>query len=128
MSENTVAAEPSKVPINPDRNAVAREARALLEQENINAAIRDFKADSEEKKLALEFINGHFQFMQETVENDRKNGLLRKDIEIRDLVSHINMMLKHREEGLFFTLVKMSPAHYKAVNKDMAQTANKKGD
>ncbi|TAL38816.1 MAG: hypothetical protein EPN93_03555 [Spirochaetes bacterium] len=126
MSENTVSSEPVKEPLNPDRNAVAREARALLEQENINAAVRDFKADSEEKKLALEFINGHMQFMRETVENDRKNGLLRKDLEIRDLVSHINMMLKHRDEGLFFTLVKMSPVHYKAVNKDLVQVANKK--
>jgi hypothetical protein len=127
MADSTTDTVEKSNPAALDRQVVARESRALIEQENLYSVLKSFKADTEEKEVALEFTRGYIQFIEETVENDRHVGLLRKEIEIRDLCSHANMLMRQRDESLFILLTKMSPTHYKAINKSMsAESAQKK--
>jgi hypothetical protein len=97
--------------------AVIEEIAELLSKEDIIAAIQKFKADSEEKKIAVEFANAHIQLLNQIVESDYKKGIVRTDVEIRDMISNVNSMLKKKDEYLFTTIVMHSPSHYRNIQK-----------
>ncbi|MDY6932596.1 MAG: hypothetical protein SVZ03_00060 [Spirochaetota bacterium] len=105
----------------PNRIIVGEEATELLNNENIINAVNNYKADTKEKVIALEFIKSHIQFINQIVENDIKKGISRRDIEVQDIVSHINMMMQKREEYIFTSIIINSPSHYKCIMKDMLQ-------
>ncbi len=98
---------------------VMEEVTELLDNDNILKAIKSFETDSDEKKIALEFVNSHIQFLNEIVENDYKKGIVRQNVEIQDLVSHVNMMLRNRDEYIFTTMIVHSPSHYRCVQAEM---------
>jgi hypothetical protein len=97
--------------------AVIEEISELVSKEDIIAAIQKFKADSEEKKIAVEFVNAHIQLLNQIVESDYKKGIARTDVEIRDMISNLNAMLKKKDEYLFTTIVMHSPSHYRNIQK-----------
>ena len=113
--ENNIDSSQDAEHINPEALAVTEEITELLSKENIVAAVQKFKADSEEKETAVEFTNAHIQFLSQIVESDYKHGVSRTDVEIRDLVSHVNMMLRKRDEYLFTTMIMHSPSHYRTI-------------
>ncbi len=99
----------------PNRILVAEEAVSLLSSDNITVAMNKYKSDTPEKEIALEFVNSHYQFMQELVINDLNRKLGRSDFEIKDLVSHVNVMMKNKDEYIFTTMVIHSPVHYHLI-------------
>ncbi|MFW5769860.1 MAG: hypothetical protein ACOCX9_00345 [Spirochaetota bacterium] len=99
----------------PNRILVAEEAVSLLSSDNITVAMNIYKSDTPEKEIALEFVNSHYQFMQELVINDLNRKLGRSDFEIKDLVSHVNVMMKNKDEYIFTTMVIHSPVHYHLI-------------
>ncbi len=103
--------------INPEALAVTEEITELLGKEDIITAVQKFKADSEEKEIAVEFANSHIQFLNQIVESDYKKGIERTDVEIRDLLSNVNAMLNKRDKYLFTTMVTHSPSHYRSIQK-----------
>lgn len=103
----------------PNRILVAEEAVSLLSSENITVAMNKYKSDTPEKEIALEFVNAHYQFMQELVKNDLGRKLGRSDFEIKDLVSHVNVMMKNKDEYIFITMVIHSPVHYHLIQENI---------
>jgi hypothetical protein len=103
--------------INAEALAVIEEIAELLSKEDIITAVQKFKADSEEKKIAVEFANSHIQLLNQIVESDYKKGIERTDVEIRDMISNLNAMLKKKDEYLFTTIVMHSPSHYRNIQK-----------
>ncbi len=98
---------------------VQEQVRELLSNEDIVSAVANFKADSEEQEIALDYANSHIQFLSQIVESDRNKGIVRSDVEIRDLVSHVNIMLKKKDEYLFITIVMYSPSHYREMQRKL---------
>ena len=103
----------------PENLQIIEEITELLSNEDISTAVKNFKADSEGKEIALEFANSHILFLKEIVESDNKKAIERTDVEIRDLISHVNIMLKNKDEFLFTTMVIHSPSHYKNMQKKL---------
>jgi len=103
--------------ISPEVLAVTEEITDLLSKEDIVAEMQKFKADTEEKKIAVEFANSHVNFLKQAIESDYKKGISRTDVEIRDMLSHVNSMLKKRDEYLFSTIITNSPSHYRNIQK-----------
>ncbi len=111
---------------NPNRVLVAEEAVTLLSTDDISKAINTFKADTPEKEIALEFVKSHYQFMQELVKNDLERKLGRTDFEIKDLVAHVNIMMKNKDEYIFTTMVIHSPSHYHLVQQQIIKQQGEK--
>jgi len=103
----------------PNRMLVAEEAVSLLSSDNITVAMNKYKTDTPEKEIALEFVKSHYQFMQELVMNDLGRKLGRSDFEIKDLVSHVNVMMKNKDEYIFTTMVIRSPVHYHLIQENI---------
>ncbi len=97
--------------------AVTEEIAELLANDDIVIALQKFKSDSEEKKIASEFANSHIDFLKQVVEGDYKKQIARSDVEIRDMLSHVNSMLKKRDEYLFSTIITHCPSHYRNIQK-----------
>jgi len=93
------------------------EVIGLLGNDDIETALKKFKADSSEKEIARDFTNSHIQFLYQIVENDYKRGVARNDAEIRDLLSNVNMMLMKKDEYLFTTIIMHCPSHYRLTQK-----------
>lgn len=91
---------------------VKEEIHDLLSNEDLVEAVKNFKADTSDKEIALEFANSHIQFLNEIVESDYKKGVTRTDVEIRDMVAHVNMMLQKRDAYIFTTIVAHTHSHY----------------
>ena len=124
---NNPVSEQTGTSSEPNRMLVAEEAVTLLSSDNISKAINSYKADTPEKEIALEFVNSHYQFMQELVKHDLGRKLGRTDFEIKDLVSHVNIMMKNKDEYIFTTMVIHSPSHYHLVQQQIIkQQAEKK--
>ncbi len=117
----------SKTGSEPNRVLVAEEAVSLLSSDNITGAMKTYKTDTPEKEIAIEFVNSHYQFMQELVKNDLGRKLGRSDFEIKDLVSHVNVMMRNKDEYIFTTMVIHSPAHYHLIQKHMLQQKSEEG-
>lgn len=109
-------------------SVITEEITELLSNDNIVEAISKFETDSEEKEIAMEFVKSHILFLQEIVEKDYNKEKSRMDVEIRDLVSHVNMMLRKRDEYLFTAIIMNSPAHYKSIEKDLINRSQEEQD
>ncbi|MGL4368210.1 MAG: hypothetical protein ACRCUT_00830 [Spirochaetota bacterium] len=96
----------------PDIQIVVREAMLLLESDNLMPAFEKFKADTPEKEIALEYVSSYAQFIRDVAENDLAKNIQRADYEIRELVGHINAMLKQKQGDIFMKMVLMCPKHY----------------
>jgi hypothetical protein len=103
--------------INPEKLQIADEIADLLSKDDIIAAIKKFKPDSEEKTIVVEFVNSHIEFLNQIVGSDYKKGINRADVEIRDLISNVNMMLQSKDDYLFTSIVAHSPSHYRNIQK-----------
>jgi hypothetical protein len=103
--------------LNPERIIVIEEISDLFGNEDIITAVKNFKADSGEKEIAIEFANSHIQFLNGIIESDYKKGIARTDVEIRDIISNANVMLQKKDEYLFTTIITHSPAHYRNIQK-----------
>jgi hypothetical protein len=114
------------IEINPERLRIVEEITELFGNEDIILAVKKFKADSEEKQIAVEFAKSHVQFLTQQIESDYKKGIIRTDVEIRDVVSNVNAMLMKKDEYLFSTMITYSPAHYRNIQKKVYAQAKKK--
>lgn len=94
---------------------VKEEIHDLLSNEDLVEAVKNFKADTSDKEIALEFANSHILFLNEIVESDYKKGVTRTDVEIRDMVAHVNMMLQKRDVYIFTTMVAHTHSHYRHI-------------
>lgn len=94
---------------------VKEEIHDLLSNEDLVEAVKKFKADTSDKEIALEFANFHILFLNEIVESDYKKGVTRTDVEIRDMVAHVNMMLQKRDAYIFTTMVAHANSHYRHI-------------
>lgn len=108
-----------------NRGMVTFEVTELLSQKSIVTYLNSYKTETAEKELAVEFVRSYLQFVEEIVTIDNARGLLRSDVELRDLVSHINAMLKSKDESTFSAMVFHCPAHYKSVHESVARAAVK---
>ena len=98
---------------------VADEIMELLNNDDISKAMKSYKADTDEKKIALEYVNSHEQFIKELVDMDLKKNIQRKDIEIKDMVANANSMLKARDEIVFTSMILKSAAHYRHMQSEL---------
>lgn len=98
---------------------VIEEISDLLSKDNILIVVDNYKADSEEKEIAIEFAISHVLFIEQIVINDNEKGIIRTDVEIRDLVAHTNILLKNENEYIFTAMVVHSPSHYKNIRENM---------
>jgi len=105
---------------NNDRMRVAGITVGILNNEAIEKALTALKGESEEEKMAIEFINSYLQFLKQIVENDLKKGINRSGIEIKDLISNANVLLREKDNYIFTTMVINSANHYKSI-KDKSQ-------
>ncbi|HNX58411.1 MAG TPA: hypothetical protein PKK43_04890 [Spirochaetota bacterium] len=94
---------------------VVREAVTLLQSKDIDAAIASFKADTPEKEISLEYVTSYLQFVREVAERDAAKARLRADYEIRELLGHVNAMLKEKQPDLFMKMLLNVPRHYKTL-------------
>jgi len=107
-----------------NRMIVAEITVEILNNEAIEKALAALKGESEEEKMSIEFIKSYLQFLKQIVENDLKKGINRSDIEIKDLISNVNEMLREKDNYIFTTMVINSANHYKSI-KDKAQKQKK---
>jgi len=105
----------------PERILVMDEISSILTSDNIVKALENYKANTSEKEHAIEFVKAHYNFIQEIVTNDIQRKIVRSDFEIKDLVSHVNALMQHKDEYIFTTLVVHSPKHYQQVQKAVLQ-------
>ena len=103
----------------PNREIVLDETITLLSSENILTAIQKYTPNTREKELAVEFVTSYSQYMQELTKHDLDKKVGRSDIEIQDLISHVNMMLKAKDDYLFTTMVIKRPLHYRNIQKNL---------
>ncbi len=101
---------------------VTDEILELLNSNNLLKAIKTYKANTEEKKTAIEFVNSHVQFIRELVEKDTKNKIQRKDFEIKDVVANVNSMLRARDEIIFTAMVLKSTVHYRQMQSELLKS------
>ncbi|HPJ38227.1 MAG TPA: hypothetical protein PLT75_07270 [Spirochaetota bacterium] len=112
MEEKTVTGTTAR---EPDKDIVTFEANEILGTDDVVRKLKTFKADSREKEIAVDFVQAYVNFMEELVEHDLHINLNRNNVEIRDLVSHVNSMMKEKSEFIFNTMVLHSPAHYRNI-------------
>ncbi len=124
-SDDPLPSGPQKKDEVPDQQLVAREVAALLSNESILAALKSYDTGSATKEMAAEYVRSYMQFLNEIVSGDMKRGLQRGDAEIRDLITHVNMMLKERNEDMFVIILHRCPAHYRSVQKSLSVTRKK---
>jgi uncharacterized protein YwlG (UPF0340 family) len=105
-----------------NRAVVTEEAVTLLSQENIISALKSPAAATPEKEIAVEFVNSYVEFIKEVVGHDIERGSIRSDLELRDLVAHINSMMQQKDEYVYTTMVMQCPLHYKAVHRHITQS------
>ena len=110
-----------------DSSPVIELAIELLGNSDILSAVNGFKPDTEVKELALEFVKSYSLYVQELVAHDLKIKLSRSDMEIRDLISHVNIMMKKKYELAFNAIVLHSPAHYRSILKSILAGAGDSG-
>lgn len=104
-----------EISTSPDASSVISETVELLGAGDISSAIINFRADTEASQIALEFVKSYAHFVQELVDHDLKIKLQRSDIEIRDLISHVNMLMRKKYELTFTAMVYNSPSHYRKI-------------
>ncbi len=103
-----------------NREQVTNEVVEILSDKDIIKTLNTYKSGTGEKELAAEFVKSYIQFVQEIVAIDNKRGLLRSEVEFRDLVSHVNILMKNKDETTFRAMVFHCPSHYKSVYKSLS--------
>lgn len=98
-----------------DEASVIEHAIELLNNDDVSAIIDAAGSGSSEKQIAVEFVKSYVQFLQELVEHDLSANLIRTDIEVRDLISHVNIMMKKKYEAPFMAMVLHSAPHYRSM-------------
>ena len=98
----------------PDIKQAIRETLSLLDNENITTSAAALKTDTPEKEIAAEYVSAYSQFIKDIAEIDTKRGVTRADYEIRELVGHVNAMLKRKYDDIFMKMLLMCPKHYKS--------------
>jgi len=115
-----------------DQSAVTLEvidiSLELLSSQDIFAALQTFKSVGEAGEIASEFIRSYAHYIRELVDHDIKAKLIRTDIEIRDLISHVNIMMKKKYETPFTAMAMHSPAHYRTIQNALISGAEAKSD
>jgi hypothetical protein len=79
-----------------DKNLVSETAQELMSNDRILSAIKSFKPKNDEDAIALEFVESYLNFMKGYIEHDVEKSINRTDFEIRDLISHVNIMMKRQ--------------------------------
>ena len=97
-----------------DIQLAVKETVALLEKDDIIKAVTDFKANTPEKEIAAEYAKAYAYFIKDIAEHDTAAGRRRADYELRELVGHINAMLKHKQPDIFMKMLLNCPKHYAA--------------
>ena len=115
-----------------DIQLAVRETVSLLEKDDLFKAVAGYKADSEEKEIAAEYVKAYSHFLKDVADHDTAATRVRADYELRELVGHINAMLKHKQPDIFMKMLLNCPKHYavlmgkgapaKAEEKTPAQT------
>jgi hypothetical protein len=95
--------------------SVIDHAIELLNNDDVSAILDAATSNDSEKQIALEFVKSYVQFLQELVEHDLSAKLMRSDIEVRDLISHVNIMMKKKYEAPFTAMVFHSAQHYRSM-------------
>lgn len=108
-----------------DIKLVEHETISLLDKENLFSALSAFKAGTTEREIAAEYVKAYAFFIKDIAETDAKRAIKRADYEIRELVGHINAMLKQKQPDIFMKMLMMCPKHY-AVLIQTAGTAPEK--
>ena len=107
----------------PDIVLAVRETLKLLDNENITAAVAAMKADTPEKEIAVEYVSAYAQFIKDIAEIDTKRAAVRADYEVRELVGHVNAMLKKKQSDIFMKMLLMCPKHYVSFMKQTGKKA-----
>jgi hypothetical protein len=94
---------------------IVKQAVALLDSSDVVASTESLKTDTAEKEIAVEYVRGYTNFIKDIADTDIKRGLSRADFEVRELVGHINAMLKTKHPDVFMKMVLNSPKHYKVM-------------
>lgn len=108
-----------------DIKLVERETIALLDKDSLFSALSSFKATTTEREIAAEYVKAYAFFLKDIAETDTKRGLKRADYEIRELVGHINAMLKQKQPDIFMKMLMMCPKHYAVLMKAAEPAAEK---
>lgn len=95
-----------------DIQLAVRETIALLEKDDVIKAVTGYKADSPEKEIAAEYAKAYGYFIKDVAEHDIASSRRRADYELRELVGHINAMLKHKQPDIFMKMLLNCPKHY----------------
>ena len=96
-----------------DIQQAVRETLSLLDKEDLTD-LSSYKANTPEKEIASEYVTSYAQFIADIVEKDLLRGVQRPDYEMRELVGHINAMLKQKQPDIFMKMLMMCPKHYLA--------------
>ena len=111
-----------------DIQLAVRETVALLEKDDIIKAVTDFKANTPEKEIAAEYAKAYAYFIKDVAEHDTAAGRRRADYELRELVGHINAMLKHKQPDIFMKMLLNCPKHYGVFLGPVKDDGKKSGD
>ena len=111
-----------------DIQLAVRETIALLEKDDVIKAVTGYKADSPEKEIAAEYAKAYGYFIKDVAEHDTAAGRRRADYELRELVGHINAMLKHKQPDIFMKMLLNCPKHYGVFLGPMKDDGKKSGD
>jgi hypothetical protein len=110
-----------------DIKQIVKNAVSLLDSDNVIAASESFKTDSPEKEIAKEYVSSYAQFLKDIAERDLSKSRIRADYEIRELVGHINAMLKSKQPDVFMKMVLNAPKHYKSMVSPSAKKEESSG-
>ena len=111
-----------------DIQLAVRETIALLEKDDVIKAVTGYKADSPEKEIAAEYAKAYGYFIKDVAEHDTAAGRRRADYELRELVGHINAMLKHKQPDIFMKMLLNCPKHYGVFLGPVKDDGKKSGD
>ena len=95
-----------------DIQLAVRETLSLLDKDDLFKAVAGYKADSEEKEIAAEYVKAYSHFLKDVADHDTAASRSRADYELRELVGHINAMLKHKQPDIFMKMLLNCPKHY----------------
>ncbi len=109
----------------PEEASVIEHVIELLNNDDVSTIIEAADSGDSEKQIAIEFVQSYVQFLQELVEHDLSANLIRTDIEVRDLISHVNIMMKKKYEAPFMAMMLHSASHYRSMQAKLLSESNK---
>ncbi len=109
----------------PDEASVITHAIELLNNDDVSTIMDAADSGDSEKQIAVEFVKSYVQFLQELVEHDLAANLIRTDVEVRDLISHVNIMMKKKYEAPFMAMMLHSVSHYRSMQAKLLSDSNK---